>query len=73
MSMKKEIVEHFEKSSEDSDIEVIIQYGLPYIAVYRPSDGEAWVFQEHSASELLASIPEEIHPETYLKVVANHW
>lgn len=73
MSMKKELVEQFEKSSEDSEIEVTIQYGLPYIAVYRPSDDEEWTFQEHSAAALLDSIPEEIHPETYLKVVANHW
>jgi len=73
MSMKKELLEYFKKSSEDSDIEVIIQYGLPTISIYRPSDGGEWYFQEHSATELLDSIPEEIHPEEWLKVVANHW
>ena len=71
--MKKELIEQFTQSAEGSEIQVIIQYGLPTISIHRPSDGEEWTFQEHSASELLQSIPEEIHPETWIKVVANHW
>jgi len=71
--MKKELLEQFTQSAESSEIEVTIQYGLPTISIYRPSDNEEWTFQEHSAKALLDSIPEEIHPETYLKVVANHW
>ena len=71
--MTRELMKHFTESAESSTVQVTIEYGLPYIAVYRPEDGEEWYFQEHSASELLQSIPEEIHPELYLKVVANHW
>lgn len=71
--MKKEILKQFTESAEGSSIEVHINYVLPSVTVRRPEDGEEWHFQEHSASELLASIPEEIHPEIWLKVVAKHW
>lgn len=71
--MKKELIKHFQESSGSSTVQVKIEYGLPSITVYRPEDGEEWYFQEHSATELLNSIPEEIHPEVFLKVVANHW
>lgn len=71
--MTRELMKHFTESAESSTVQVTIEYGLPHVCVYRPSDGEEWTFQEHSATELLNSIPEEIHPEEWLKVVANHW
>lgn len=71
--MKKGLIKHFQESSERSTVQVTIEYGLPSVTVYRPEDGAEWHFQEHSANQLLKSIPEEIHPEVFLKVVANHW
>lgn len=71
--MARERIEQFTETAKESSIKVTIEYGLPYIAVYRPTDGEEWYFQEHSATELLQSIPEDIHPESWLKVIANHW
>ena len=71
--MKEELIKQFTESAGQSNIQVEINTFLPYVSVYRPDDGEEWYFQEHSATELLDSIPEEIHPEEWLKVVANHW
>lgn len=70
--LSPDIVADYERRAEESDLEVDINMSIPTVSITR-DDGEEWFFQEHEAEELLDSIPEDIHPETYLKVAALEW
>lgn len=49
-----------------------INYTLPYVDVTM-SDGSEYFFQGDEASELLAEVPVNIDPESYILALAQGW
>lgn len=45
---------------------------LPAISI-RMSDGAEYFFQEHEAEEMLAKVPDNLHPEDYFLAQAQNW
>lgn len=75
MSLQQSILNDIDKTAQAvraSGGRVDINYGLPSIAITNP-DGSEYFFQEHEASEILDSIPDEVFEVDYIMWSAQSW
>jgi len=56
----------------DAGGSIEIDTGLPTVAITM-SNGDEYFFQEHEASELLDSVPDNINAEDFLLAIAQGW
>lgn len=68
----KDMIENIAEAERASGTRVVIDYGLPYVAIIRDGD-TVYSFQEWEAQELLDKVPEGISYKDYILFSQTNW